>query len=138
MSYYSSGALSGYRERRRRRQIKLLAGFAAVVALMLLISIPLTISYAKVQTVTLHVTGKESVNTGDGHEYRVYALEDTYIIADSFVHPRFDSANFYGRLPVTAGGPGDPSHPKVLTCKVFGWRVGLFSMFKNIKSCDGV
>lgn len=112
---------------------------AALVGVAIVLVVGLAVhDYAKIETVTLHVTGKESVNTKDGHEYRVYAQEDTYKIGDSIVHPRFNSANFYGKLPVPAGGPGATENAVVLKCKVFGWRIPLFSSFKNIDSCEGV
>lgn len=95
-------------------------------------------SYAKTSTVTIHVTGKESVSTKDSHEYRVYALEDTYVIKDSYLHPRFNSANLYGRIPVPSSGPGDPAKAKPLKCEVYGWRIGIFSQFKNILNCEGI
>jgi hypothetical protein len=111
------------------------AGFAVIAAIVLLvIAVPLAISYAKVSEQTLHITGKESVSVKDGHEYRVYADEDTYVIKDSFIHPRFNSANVYGRLPVPAGGPGS-TKSVAMRCKVYGWRIGLFSQFKNILEC---
>jgi len=116
--------------------MKLLVALAVVVILAVVGYA--VIDYSKTETVTLHVTGKESVSTDDGHEYRVYTTEDTYKIGDSVVHPRFNSSNLYGNLPVPSGGPGNPTHAIKLRCEVYGWRVPLFSQFKNILHCDGV
>lgn len=96
-------------------------------------------AHIRTQDKVLHITGKESVTVNDGnngskHEYRVYALEDTYVIKDTLLHTRFDSSRLYGRLPVPVGA-GDGQHAVTMTCTVTGWRIPVFSKFQNILSC---
>lgn len=101
---------------------------AAGIALVLLIAVvALTVSYAQTSDETLRITGKESVSTGHdgGHEYRVYTNQGTFKVTDSIVHPRFNSADVYGRLETG----------KTYNCTVYGYRIPFFSSFKNILHC---
>lgn len=99
---------------------------AAVVAFaIVVIGLASCSSYAKVSTQHFKITGKESVSTKSGHEYRVYTSIGTYTVGDSLVHPRFNSSDVYGRLVIG----------KTYDCRTYGWRFGLFSMFKNILNC---
>lgn len=86
------------------------------------------VDYSKVKTVTFTVSGKESVNTNDGHEYRIYTDRGTYVIGDSLIIGRFDSADVYGRM----------RENHTYDCQVIGWRIPFFSAFQNIKSCEDV
>jgi hypothetical protein len=89
----------------------------------------------RTETKTLTAVGKESVSkSGGGHEYRVYSLEDTYVIKDSWLHARFDSSRLYGRLQVPVNG-GDGSVKVKLRCEVTGIRIPFFSRFQNILDC---
>lgn len=93
-------------------------------------------THIRTETKVLHITGKESVSTHDhGHQYRVYALEDTYVIKDTLLHGRFDSSRLYGTLPVPLGA-GNAQHPVTMTCTVTGWRIPILSKFQNILSCQ--
>lgn len=99
----------------------------AGVVLIGVLGILLLASYAKTSEETFRITGKESVSTDDnGHEYRVYTTAGTFKVTDSIVHPRFNSADVYGRLE--AG--------QTYTCEVYGYRIPLFSSFKNILHCE--
>lgn len=82
-------------------------------------------SYYALETATVTVVGKESVSTENGHEYRVYAEDKTYVIKDSVVRTRFNSSDLYREL----------RQGRTYTCKTQGWRVPLFSMFENLMSC---
>lgn len=112
-----------------------------ILALLALIGVGCA-SYSKTSTVTLHIIGKESVTTHDSsgnadHEYRVYAKEDTYVVKDSIVHPRFNSSNVYANLPIPVGA-GNPSHAVAMRCEVYGYRIPLLSSFKNILKCSKI
>lgn len=98
----------------------------AIVGLILLAGV-LYASYSHEQTVLVKVCSKEAVATGSGsssgHEYRVYTSNGTYVVKDHIVDgTRFNSADVYGRIQA--------GHTYALT--VYGWRIGLFSMFQNI------
>lgn len=74
--------------------------------------------------VTVTVCDKESVRSGDSHEYRVYTSGGAYKVADykALQDQRFDSADLYGRLQAGSS----------YTITTTGWRIPLFSMFQNI------
>lgn len=89
----------------------------------------LVADYAKLDTVTMTVDEKESVAQGSsGHEYRVYTDKGTFVVKDSFVRPRFNSADVYARIK-----PGT-----TYRCEKFGWRAPFFSMFENLRKCQPV
>lgn len=103
------------------------------IAVLLVVVGLATISYAKKETVTFTVTGKESVSKSDsegnsGHEYRVYTSEGTFKVTDSIIYPRFDSADLYGSL----------REDVTYECEVYGWRNGFLSQFQNILECNEV
>lgn len=99
-----------------------------IAALILVLVIVVGTSYYHDSTVRVAVTGKESVNTSDGHEYRIYANDEVYVMEDSIIKGRFRTANDYARL--------QPHH--TYECKAWGWRVPLLSMFKNLRDCKEV
>lgn len=82
-------------------------------------------SYLKDSPVTITVTGKESVSTDSGHEYRVYTNDETYVMKDSIFKGRFRTSNDYAKL----------QRGHTYTCTKFGWRVPLLSWFENIRDC---
>lgn len=68
------------------------------------------------------VTDKESVTVNNDNQYRVYTTCGTFVVQDSVVHFRFDSADVYGAIAVNS----------TYTFNTVGMRFGLFSMFPNI------
>lgn len=125
-------AVKGLRRRaQRRRRLRSPhwgVGLAAGIVLVLLCGLVIggCMGYAQTSSVTFTVEDKESVTTQDGHEYRVYTTQGTFKVADSWVHPRFNSSEVYGRL----------KDGRSYRCEVYGWRVPVLSQFKNILSCD--
>lgn len=103
-----------------------ITGLVALVAAIICVLV--ASSYYSVSPVTVTVTDKESINTNDGHEYRVYTDKGTYVIADSLIRTQFNSADVYGRLK--AG--------YTYTCNAYGWRVPVFSSFKHLQKCSEV
>ena len=92
-------------------------------------------SYSAESVVVATVCGKEAVPLSDsdgnnnGHEYRVYTSQGTFVVKDHFVNGiRTLSADTYGRIQ-----PG-------VTYKItsYGWRNGLLSMFPNIEKAERV
>ncbi len=83
-------------------------------------------NYYKDHTVQVTVTGKESVSVeGGGHEYRIYGSNETFVMEDSIAKGRFRTADDYGKL----------RQGQTYNCKAFGWRVPLFSGFRNLHDC---
>ena len=96
--------------------------------MVLLLSAIAGAGYYRDSTVLIAVTGKESVNTKNGHEYRIYTKDETYVMKDSLIKGRFRTSNDYGRL--------EAGH--TYRCEAFGWRIPLFSSFKNLHDCAEV
>lgn len=115
---------------RYRREPNVTAWILGALALILVLGVVFAScsSYYKDSQVKITVTGKESVNTGDGHEYRVYTKDETYVMKDSLLKGRFRTSNDYGAL--------QSGHTYI--CTKFGWRVPLFSMFQNLRDCKPV
>ena len=86
------------------------------------------------RTVTFKVLGKDSVTVSRGsgdtlqvdNEYRVYTDHGTFKVTDTLIYGKFTSADRYGRL----------QEGHTYTCKVAGWRFGLFSWFPNLINCN--
>lgn len=112
---------------RRLREAEHFGVWAVVVGVVIGVIIlagVLYASYSHETTVLVKVCSKEAVATSKGgHEYRVYTSNGTYVVKDHFIDgTRFNSADVYGRL--VAG--------KSYALTVYGWRIGVFSMFQNI------
>jgi hypothetical protein len=115
----------GYRSSWRNRSSAPWVLGGLVVLVLLVAIIPLYHSYKQEHVVRTTICGKEAVPTGNsGHEYRVYTSDGTFKVTDHVVNgARFSSADTYGRIR-----PG-----KVYDLKVYGWRIGILSKFKNIE-----
>lgn len=82
--------------------------------------------YFNQQTKTCLVTGKESVNLQDGHQYRVYTDCGTYTIKDNLNLFRFNSADLYGSI----------IQNKTYNIHSGGYRLSFLSTFPNIISVE--
>jgi hypothetical protein len=104
------------------------AAIIAVVALVALGALTLFINSQKQQDRTITVCSKESVATEDnGHEYRIYASDDTYVMEDNILGGiRFDTASEYGRIRDNT----------TYNVRIKGLRIGVFSMFPNILKAE--
>lgn len=107
-------------------------GFA-VIASIIVILIGLNLYAALITSqVTVTVENKESVSKrgADGttdHQYRVYAVNgDVYSVSDSLLRLHFSSSNTYAKL----------KEDKTYQCTAQGFRVPLFSQFKNLVDCE--
>jgi len=103
-------------------------GVAAIIALVVIVGVIFVAAgYFNKDDVHIRITGKESVSTGSDnkHEYRVYTDKGTYVVSDSLIYLRFNSADEYGKLIV--GHTYD--------CKSYGFRIPLTSSFKNLLDC---
>lgn len=99
-----------------------------VLLLLPLIGIVTACSHVNIETHSCKITGKESINSRSGHEYRVYTDCGTYIMEDQATRLNFNSADNYGRLEVG----------KTYEIVGSGYRIPFLSMFKAINSVKEV
>lgn len=78
------------------------------------------------ETVTITVTDKSVKRYNDKDKYLIYTNEGTYEITDTVAYFRFNSSDLYGKIEVG----------KTYECKVCGWRIPIFSSYKNIITAD--
>lgn len=93
---------------------------AIAIAVILLI-IPIA-ERASETTVTFTVEDKAIKRYDDDDKYLIYTDSGTYEITDSLVYWRWDSSDLYGRIKVG----------ETYEAKVYGWRIPIFSSYKNI------
>lgn len=80
------------------------------------------------KTVTITVTDKEVKKYDNKDKYLIYTDDGTYEITDTIAYLRFDSSDLYGEIEVG----------KTYECKVCGWRIPIFSSYKNIITAEEV
>lgn len=74
------------------------------------------------ETITITVTDKSVKRYDDKDKYLIYTDKGTYEITDTVAYFRYDSSDLYGRMKVG----------KTYECTVCGWRIPIFSRYKNI------
>ena len=113
------------RYKKDRNWLAIIAISACVLMVGALITLNIivntTVSYEK-----FTVTGKERVTSDGSSKYLVYTNTTTFEVVDTWIHWRFDSSDFYGKIVVG----------KTYQAKVQGWRVPFFSMYQNIITLD--
>lgn len=98
-------------------------GIAAIIG----VTVALFPSYYQADKRVVQVCDKESVSTGsdNGHEYRVYTSDGTFVVEDHVLHGvSFRSSELYGHLQ--AG--------KVYEFEFYGFRVPFTSTFETLIS----
>ena len=98
-----------------------LAGVTTLVVVLVMAATRVTVDY-----VTATVTSKESVARGKGHKYLIFTEGETFENTDSLAFWKFNSSDIYGRIK--AG--------KRYRFKVRGWRVPMFSWYRNILDAE--
>lgn len=95
---------------------------AAVLVLVAIIAT--TVSYYQTDTIreACMIEDKESINTGDGHEYRVYTDCGNFVVQDEFLAGNFVASDTYRDL--------QENHAYDLRTR--GWRIPFLSWFPNI------
>lgn len=126
----------GYRRRRRSNAFGVSALLVTAVMLLFFLAYSITACAGAFQTqhVTLEAYAKDR-----GEDKRVYTTngDGVYTVNDSWLRGHVNSGTIYAQLPVPfAGAAADTSKTVKLYCKVNGFRVPLFSMFKNILECE--
>jgi hypothetical protein len=121
------------RLRRKLRDIAEVLFIPALIVgpllLIVLIGIsPQFISLLHQETVTDTVVKSERVNSGESGKYLVFGKEEVYQNTDSFPLLKFRSSDFYRDIEVG----------KTYHFKVVGWRIPLFSSYRNIVGFEEV
>lgn len=83
--------------------------------------------YLQESNVTITVKDKERIVDRDvqGSRYLIWSDDETFENVDSLIKGKFNSSDLYGRL----------EEGKTYDCKVYGWRNGFFSWYRNIIEC---
>lgn len=77
---------------------------------------------------TFTVNKLERVQSGDVSKYLVFTDTGVYENTDSLLNGKFNSSDLYNQL----------EEDSKYTCTVYGWRIGFFSQYPNLVSCDEV
>jgi hypothetical protein len=97
-----------------------------LIAILAVLIIPMaTISLIKnLQTsqTTFKVTGKERVAENKSGKYLIFTDKTTFAVEDTWIHWRWDSSDFYGKIQIG----------KTYDAKVQGWRVPFMSWYQNL------
>lgn len=104
----------------------IIVGF--LLAMVLLGMSPQFISLLHQETVTDTVVKSERVNNGESGKYLVFGRNEVYQNTDSFPLLKFRSSDFYRDIQVG----------KTYRFKVVGWRIPLFSTYRNIVGFEEV
>lgn len=78
------------------------------------------------ETVSVTVTEKERIRDGDNDKYLIWTEDEVFENTDEFLLGKFNSSDIYGNL----------KENETYECKVYGWRIPLFSTYRNIISCE--
>jgi len=96
------------------------------VILIVVIGLTAAYQYATVDEVEITVTEKERIVKSDGGDvtsyYLVFGENETFKNEDAMFHGKFRSSDLQGKLKVG----------ETYNVKVFGWRVGFLSSYRNI------
>lgn len=98
--------------------------FWIVVALVGLVIIwPLLFPFVTSDTVIITVTDKERIIQDDGTpKYLIFTESEVFENTDCKIRFKFDSSTFYGKI----------IKGETYEAKVYGFRVPIFSMYRNI------
>lgn len=108
---------------------ELVAFIAVMAAVLVVIFVGLFCAgYYQEEDVVITVKDKERVvdRGGESARYLIWSKEgDVYENVDTFIKFKFNSSDIYGQL----------EKDKTYVCRVYGWRNGFFSMYRNIVKC---
>lgn len=118
------------RQRRRNRR-RYMHGFATTVIALVVVSLIVAVPVATIlsrHTETITVEDKERGSGRGEHKTAtlVFAEDETYKVSDSILALHWSSSDVYRKL----------KRGETYECEVQGFRIPLFSMYKNIIGCD--
>ncbi|MFW6226152.1 MAG: hypothetical protein ACOC3V_04270 [bacterium] len=97
-----------------------------IIFALLIISVTFLFQYATTEVVTIKVTDKERIVKDNGEKvesyYLVFTEDETFKNVDALFHVKFRSSDLQGKLKVG----------ETYTVKVYGFRSGFLSMYRNI------
>lgn len=96
-----------------------------VVIIILGLGLSLGYQYGTAREVTITVTDKERIiekGEDGGSYYLVFTEDDAYKNEDALFYGKFKSSSLQAKLQIG----------ETYTVKVYGWRIGLLSMYPNI------
>ena len=99
-----------------------------IIFIILVLALGLTAAYqyGTVKEVQITVTEKERIVKSNGEDvesyYLVFCEDETFKNDDALFHGKFRSSDLQGKLKVG----------ETYNVKVFGWRVGFLSMYRNV------
>lgn len=97
---------------------KITLTFLLIVAVGFLITIP----YTTQETLELTVSEKERIVKNDNSKYLIFTDKGVFENTDTIFYFKFDSSDIYGEI----------KEGKTYQAKVYGFRIPIFSMYKNI------
>jgi hypothetical protein len=99
--------------------------FKLIAVAFAILSIPLgilTFPYWSAETISITVTDKERAPSNKGGFYMVFSTQETLRNEDVRRYLKFNSSDIQGKL----------ENGKTYKVKVYGWRVPLFSKYRNL------
>lgn len=102
--------------------MKTLIHLVGALLLTLVITGAVIFPYITQDTVTVTVTDKENVKTSSNSKYLIFSDEETFENEDCWRLWKFNSSDVYGKIKVN----------QRYTFKVYGWRIPVFSQYRNI------
>lgn len=99
----------------------------AIVALTVLIGI-VTVPYSTQETLTVEVLEKERVMSNGDSSYLIFTNKEVFLNGDCYRLLKFNSSDVYGKIAVG----------KKYKVKVYGFRLPIFSWYRNIISVEEI
>ena len=101
-------------------------GLYALLALSFLIALNIFYVFGTERSVMIQVTDKERVVSSDSSKYLVFTEAEVFENTDCLLRFKFNSSSLQGALKKQGR----------YTIVVYGWRIPLFSTYRNIASIN--
>jgi hypothetical protein len=89
-------------------------------------AIHLTTEYLKESEIVITVKDKERVVYSKSSQYLIWTENEVFRNTDTLMKWKFNSSDLQGKL----------EKGKTYRCKVYGWRINIFSKYRNLISCE--
>ena len=101
-----------------------------IIGIIIMIIVIMVSDFQKIETIKITVVDKEFTRHGYSGKYLIFTKNEVFQITDSMLRMKFRSSDRYSKLKIG----------KTYIVDVIGWRVPLFSAYRNIinvKSISG-